>query len=126
MYKRQYIVHDLLYVCRVLAIRMALVLRKANHGRLDIQGYTVLEHAKRKEEQMKKREAKRKRLNQAYGATPPAGTQGTAAVVGDVLVHYNTTSNGGMGGVRMQAEQEDICKDRHMPVHSVSVEITPS
>ena len=65
---------------RFLAIKMALVLRRSTHGKLDIQGYSVTEWKRRKE---RKKEA-RHHLNHAFtsgggGVAYSAGSGGSGA-----------------------------------------------
>ena len=104
---------------------MALILRKANHGRLDIQGYSVADYKRRKEEQRKRREAKKKLLDHAYRATPPPSAHVRASSsVGEVLVHYNHT--GSEGSVAVETGGEEHTHASIAIIDTVSVEVSAS
>lgn len=102
---------------------MALVLRKANHGRMDIQGCTVAEHRQKREEQRRRREAKRRHLKQAYQAAMPTAGVGSG---GGGLVHYCVgTGDEGEGGVRVEVS-EGRETGKSAVQSTVCVEITQS
>lgn len=112
---------------RFLGIRMAMVLRKANHGRLDIQGYTVAECRSKREEQRRRR----KRLHQAYKSRGSSERLAATGGANTLVVHYDAAVGvadcTGKGGVGEGSVEVVVGRwDQHSPVQStvISVEVT--
>lgn len=101
---------------------MALILRKANHGRMDIQGYSVAEWERRKEEQRRRKEAKRNRLDQAYGAGMATPSRGSDRVHYDVSIEAAEVVG---GGLRVRVEEGRPIATHTGTTHT-SVDVSPS
>lgn len=106
---------------RLLAIRMALVLRRTTHVGLEIRGYTVAQWQKRKQRKMDAQERLHKPFTPLQHGSVNEGTVYLSAT--------NSTTGRGKPAIDISVSGSDHLagKSRNSAVHStVSVDITPT
>lgn len=108
-------------IVKLLAIRMALVLRRTTHVGLEIQGYTVAQWQKRKQRKMDAQERLHKPFTPLQHGSVNEGTVYLSAT--------NSTTGRGKPAIDISVSGSDHLagKSRNSAVHStVSVDITPT
>ena len=108
---------------RLLAIRMALVLRRTTHIGLEIQGYTVAQWKRRREKKMHAKE----QLQRAFGAGAPS--EDSSVLLGgsasEDMIHYSAARGTPEGGVAIGGVVDGIDRHPARVQSTVSVDLTP-